>query len=107
MKNDNFKLSAILKKKAIFFLWCLLSTMPSMLNAQGGFDPCGPNGPGCSSGPAVALFSPFCNDTVSMSQPASCLFGAMDAMNLIDTTYNSAVTVNVVSGPGSVTGNLN
>ncbi|MBK9543994.1 MAG: T9SS type A sorting domain-containing protein [Bacteroidetes bacterium] len=107
MKNYCFNLSTIMKKKAFFFSWCLLITLPSVLKAQVGFDPCGPNGPGCSSGPAVGVFSPFCNDTVSMNQPATFLFGAMDAMNLVDTTYNSAATVSVVSGPGSVSGNLN
>ncbi len=71
------------------------------------FDPCGPNGPGCSAGPAVIMFSPACGDTLAQNQPAAIMVGAMDNVGKIDTTFTGPITLTLVNGPGTLSGNLN
>lgn len=88
---------------AVFFAF-LLSTFTSF--AQG-FDPCSPPGPGCSSGPAVSMFSPHCGDTLSALQPDTMFVAAMDVNGKIDTTFNGPLTLTVNNGPGTMNGNFN
>lgn len=87
----------LLTIKSVAFL--LLGLVSIQSNGQA-FDPCGPNGPGCSAGPAIAIFTP--NDTFNINQPADFMIGAMDVNNHIDTTFNQAATMSFVSGPGVV-----
>ena len=89
---------------AIFAM--LLMAMQSYAQVQPPFNPCTPPGPGCSSGPAVAMFSPACGDTFPQSQPAMIYVGAMDALGLVDTTFNGPVSLTLLSGPGTLNGNL-
>ncbi len=86
------------------FTTLMLLCLISLKSIGQGFDPCGPDGPGCSSGPSVSVFSP--NDTFNMSQPAQFIVGSMDINQLVDTTFFQSVTMTVVSGPGSVTAPL-
>ncbi|MBL0104659.1 MAG: hypothetical protein IPP51_13390 [Bacteroidetes bacterium] len=68
------------------------------------FDPCGPNGPGCSAGPPVMVFSPA--DTFYIAQAATIFAGAFDAQQKVDTTYNQTGSLTLISGPGTVSGTL-
>lgn len=88
---------------AVFFVLLL----PTLTSYGQGFDPCAPPGPGCSSGPAVSMFSPHCGDTLSALQPDTIIVAAMDASGKIDTTFNGPLSLSVNSGPGSMNGNFN
>ncbi len=93
----------LIQHLAVFFAF-LLSTFTSLSQ---GFDPCAPPGPGCSSGPAVMMFSPHCGDTLSAIQPDTMFVAAMDVNGKVDTTFNGPLTLTVNSGPGTMNGNFN
>ena len=98
-------MNAVFTRKFILNLVCLiiLTGISSKSFAQT-FDPCGPNGPGCSSGPAVAVFTP--SDSFYIAQPAMIIAGALDAQGKVDTTYNNSGSMTLVSGPGNVSGTM-
>lgn len=79
----------------------------SLISYGQGFDPCAPPGPGCSSGPAVSMFSPHCGDTLSALQPDTIIVAAMDANGKIDTTFSGPLSLTVNNGPGSMNGSFN
>lgn len=88
--------------KNLFFIFMFCN---SFAFGQGQpFDPCLPPGPGCSSGPAVSMFNPNCGDTMAFGQPDTLFVGALDALGMIDTTFNGPLTLTVLAGPGTISG---
>ena len=87
-------------RKQILVILSVLSFM-SLQAQPPTFDPCGPDGPGCSAGPTTQVWSP-CGDSMSIGQSSYLIYGALDANMLVDTTNNAAVSIAQISGPSQV-----